>query len=78
MHSVDSERLLDALDAFGRTRGSPVPVLLEVNCSREATKGGFAPEDVPPPIDTLRRYRGGRARADDDGAHPIAPTGAAR
>ena len=43
VHSVDSERLLDALDAFGRKRGAPVPVLLEVNCSGEAAKGGFAP-----------------------------------
>src|SRR5947208_15281381 len=31
IHSVDSERLLTAIDAFGRKRGSPVPVLLEVN-----------------------------------------------
>lgn len=44
IHSVDSERLLDALDAFGRNRGTPVAVLLEVNCSREAAKGGFSPE----------------------------------
>lgn len=47
LHSVDSHRLLDILDAFGRGRGSPVPVLLEVNCSREAAKGGFAPEEIP-------------------------------
>jgi pyridoxal phosphate enzyme (YggS family) len=47
IHTVDSERLLDALDAFGRKQGTPVPILLEVNCSREAAKGGFAPEAVP-------------------------------
>jgi pyridoxal phosphate enzyme (YggS family) len=47
IHSVDSERLLDALGAFGRKRGRPVPVLVEVNCSREPAKGGFRPEDVP-------------------------------
>lgn len=47
VHSVDSERVLEALDAFGRKRGEPVPVLLEVNCSREAAKGGFAPEQLP-------------------------------
>ena len=47
VHSVDSERVLDALDAFGRGRGAPVPVLLEVNCSGEASKGGFAPDAVP-------------------------------
>lgn len=47
VHSVDSERMLEALDAFGRKRGAPVPVLLEVNCSREENKGGFAPESLP-------------------------------
>jgi pyridoxal phosphate enzyme (YggS family) len=47
IHSVDSERLLDALSAFGVKRGTPVPVLLEVNCSREPAKGGFPPEAVP-------------------------------
>ena len=52
IHSVDSLRLLEALDAFGRKRGSPVPVLLEVNCSREESKGGFAPAEVPAAGDT--------------------------
>ncbi len=47
VHSVDSERLLLALDEFGRKRGSLVSVLLEVNCSREESKGGLRPEDVP-------------------------------
>ncbi|WP_439630661.1 YggS family pyridoxal phosphate-dependent enzyme [Gemmata sp.] len=47
VHSVDSDRVLDALAAFGNTRGAPVRVLLEVNCSREAAKGGFSPEAVP-------------------------------
>lgn len=47
VHSVDSERLLAALDACGRARGAPVPVLLEANCSGEASKGGFDPAAVP-------------------------------
>lgn len=46
-HSADSDRLLDALSEFGTKRGEPVPVLLEVNCSREANKGGFDPEHLP-------------------------------
>lgn len=46
MHSVDSERLLSALSDFGVKRGSPVPVLLEVNCSREESKGGLTPESL--------------------------------
>jgi pyridoxal phosphate enzyme (YggS family) len=44
VHSADSERVLEALDTFGRKRGAPVAVLLEVNCSGEASKGGFPPE----------------------------------
>lgn len=60
IHSVDSDRLLDALDAFGRKRGAPVPVLLEVNCSREEAKGGFAPEAVPALGDRLPALTGVR------------------
>jgi pyridoxal phosphate enzyme (YggS family) len=53
IHSVDSERLLEALDAFGRKLSSPIPILLEVNCSREAAKGGFSVEAVPALTDKL-------------------------
>ncbi|HVK16348.1 MAG TPA: YggS family pyridoxal phosphate-dependent enzyme [Fimbriiglobus sp.] len=60
LHSVDSLRLLDALDAFGRKRGSPVPVLMEVNCSREAAKGGFVPDEVPALGDRLMSLEGVR------------------
>lgn len=58
VHSVDSPRVLEALDAFGRQRGAPVPVLLEVNCSGEVSKGGFAPGDVPAVGDTLAALTG--------------------
>lgn len=47
IHSVDSARVLEALAVFGAKRGTPVPVLLEVNCSREAAKGGFSPDELP-------------------------------
>lgn len=53
IHSADSQRVLDALHQFGTARGTPVSVLLEVNCSREANKGGFAPEELPAVSDTL-------------------------
>jgi PLP dependent protein len=62
IHSVDSERLLDALAAFGAKRGSPVPVLLEVNCSREAAKGGFSPEELPAIGDRLASLPGVEVR----------------
>lgn len=45
-HALDSERLLQAVDAHGRERGRPVPVLVQVNTSGEATKGGFDLESL--------------------------------
>jgi pyridoxal phosphate enzyme (YggS family) len=50
IHSVDSARLLEALEAEAARQGPRlhrgVSVLLEVNASREANKHGFAPEAV--------------------------------
>lgn len=47
IHSVDSLRLLEALEQAAARRAEPLRVLLEVNASREAAKHGFAPEDLP-------------------------------
>jgi pyridoxal phosphate enzyme (YggS family) len=47
IHSVDSLRLLDALEQEAAERQFTVPVLLEVNASREANKHGFAPKELP-------------------------------
>jgi pyridoxal phosphate enzyme (YggS family) len=47
IHSVDSVRLLSALDEETRKRGRTMGVLLEVNASGEASKHGFATTDVP-------------------------------
>ena len=44
LHSVDSLRLARTLS---RQTGEQVPVLLEVNVAQEASKFGFAPEDLP-------------------------------
>jgi pyridoxal phosphate enzyme (YggS family) len=60
IHSVDSVRLLEALDAEAAKQGRPLDVLLEVNASREAAKGGFALEEVPglaPLLAALRHVR---------------------
>jgi PLP dependent protein len=46
IHSVDSLRLLDALEEACRQASRVLPALLEVNASREASKHGFAPEDL--------------------------------
>jgi pyridoxal phosphate enzyme (YggS family) len=47
IHSVDSRRLLTALEEACRQAGRTLPVLLEVNASGEASKHGFAPQEVP-------------------------------
>jgi pyridoxal phosphate enzyme (YggS family) len=47
IHSVDSLRLIDALDSEAERLGRVADVLLEVNVSGEAVKGGFAPTDLP-------------------------------
>ena len=46
VHGMDSPRLADALHAHGATRGTPVPVLLQVNSSGEETKGGYTPSGI--------------------------------
>jgi pyridoxal phosphate enzyme (YggS family) len=47
IHSVDSVRLLDAIEAEAARQGRSVAVLLEVNASGEVSKHGFGPEEVP-------------------------------
>jgi hypothetical protein len=47
IQSVDSLRLLQALEQEASRLHRQVEVLLEVNVSREASKQGFAPEEVP-------------------------------
>ena len=44
IHSVDSERLLRAIDAEARRQGKRMKVLLQVHVAREETKFGFLPE----------------------------------
>jgi PLP dependent protein len=60
IHSVDSLRLLSAIEDEAIRQGRTVDVLLQVNASREASKHGFAPEEVPalaPRIAALRQIR---------------------
>ena len=47
IHSLDSVRLADALDAAAAAAGVVQDVLLEVNTGREPQKTGAAPEDAP-------------------------------
>ena len=47
IHSVDSERLLRAIDAQAGKLGIVQDILLEVNIAREESKGGCGPEEAP-------------------------------
>jgi len=71
-HALDSSRLADAVDRFGRERGSPVEVLMQVNPAREHTKGGFDLAEIPHISERLRGHTGLRIR----GAMTIARLGA--
>ncbi len=44
IHSVDSVRLAEKLSRFGKANARRVPVLVQINASGEATKGGFPVE----------------------------------
>ncbi|HJT35817.1 MAG TPA: YggS family pyridoxal phosphate-dependent enzyme [Pirellulales bacterium] len=48
VHSADSLRLIEAIDAEAAALPRPVPVLLEVNISGEAAKHGFTPDELAP------------------------------
>jgi pyridoxal phosphate enzyme (YggS family) len=59
IHSVDSERLLAAINEERRSAGDnrgPVSVLLEVNTSGETAKHGLAPQHVEPLVAAAERY----------------------
>ncbi len=59
-HSVDSLRLLTALEAEAGKCQRSISVLLEINASREANKHGFALEELPdlvPRLATLQHVR---------------------
>ena len=47
IHGVDSRELLETISRVAAARGLVQDVLLEVNIGGEASKSGFAPEEVP-------------------------------
>jgi pyridoxal phosphate enzyme (YggS family) len=58
LHSLDSARLADAVDAFGQALGRRVDALVQVNASGEGTKGGFAVADLEREAERLAAMRG--------------------
>jgi pyridoxal phosphate enzyme (YggS family) len=57
LHSVDSLRLLHALEREAEKQQRSIEVLLEVNASREANKQGFAPEELAGVVPELVKMR---------------------
>ncbi len=72
IHSVDSARLADALDAAAVASGRSLDVLLEVNASGEGTKAGWAPHEVRAEAERLATRVGIRVV----GVMTMAPLGA--
>ena len=57
IHSVDSLRLAEALEASAAAEGTRQTVLLQVKTSGEPTQYGFAPSEVPSVVPELARLR---------------------
>ena len=56
IQSVDSERLLAAIDKEAKKQGIIQNILLEVNVGGEESKSGFHPDDILPLIDKISQY----------------------
>ena len=56
IHSVDGERLLAAINDEAATLGMTSRVLLDVNCSGDATKQGFTADEVRALLPALPNY----------------------
>ena len=56
IQSVDSERLLKAIDKEAAKQGLIQNILLEVNIGEEASKSGFGADDILPLVDRLSEF----------------------
>ena len=56
IQSVDSLRLLQAINAEAAKQGIVQNILLEVNIGAEESKSGFAPDDILPLLDKMAEY----------------------
>ena len=62
IQSVDSAHLLQTINAEAGKQSLIQNVLLEVNIGREASKGGFAPEEILPFLEHIDEFRNIRVR----------------
>lgn len=69
VHSIDSERLAQAVNEYGVARGTPVDTLIQVNTSGEETKGGFTVANLPSVAERMAGFTGMTIR----GAMTMAP-----
>jgi PLP dependent protein len=58
LHSMDSARLADAVDAVGLSSDRPVDVLVQVNTIGELSKGGYEPADLSAEAERLVAMKG--------------------
>ena len=56
IQSVDSERLLKAIDKEAARQGIIQNILLEVNIGEEASKSGFGAEDIPAIVEKMGEF----------------------
>ena len=56
IQSVDSLRLLAAIDAEARRQGIVQDILLEINIGGEESKAGFAPEELEDVLPKIREF----------------------
>lgn len=58
IHSVDSDRLAQSLNEEGARQGRALEVLIQVNTSGEATKGGYSLDNLERSLGSLREMAG--------------------
>ena len=62
VHSVDSAKVLEALDRQAAEAGRTLQVLVQVNVSGERSKSGLAPEEAPAVLELGNRLRNAQIR----------------
>ena len=62
IQSVDSQRLLLAINAQAEKMGMVQDILLEVNIAREESKGGCLPEELPALVELVQTLKNVRLR----------------
>ena len=56
IHSIDSWKLLERVNAAAQAHGRTVPACLQVNVAGEGSKYGFAPDALPAALDRLGEF----------------------